>query len=70
MRYSLGLALVIVGVVLLAMGFHSADSIGSSFSRLFTGAPTDKAIGLLIGGTISAVVGAGLMSPIGRNKSL
>jgi hypothetical protein len=36
-----------------------ADSISSSFSRLFTGEPTDKSIWLLLGGGLATVVGLG-----------
>ncbi|MBC8011721.1 MAG: DUF3185 family protein, partial [Burkholderiales bacterium] len=32
---------------------------GSGFSRLFTGAPTDKTIWLLIGGIVLAALGLG-----------
>lgn len=49
--------LLVAGVILIAYGIKASDSIGSSFSRLFTGVPTDKAIWLLIGGAILAVAG-------------
>ena len=52
-------ALLVLGVVLLVMGVIASDSIKSDFSRLFTGEPTDKAIWLLIGGSLSAVIGLG-----------
>jgi len=54
-----GAALVVLGVVLLVMGFSAADSIGSSFSRFFTGNPTDKSIWLMIGGIGCILLGAG-----------
>ncbi len=54
-----GVALVVLGVVLLVMGFSAADSIGSSFSRLFTGNPTDKSIWLMIGGVVCILLGGG-----------
>src|SRR5258708_1708253 len=60
-----GLALFVVGVVLLVMGFSASDSIGSDFSRFFTGKPTDKAIWLMLGGIASIVVGAGSLM-VGR----
>jgi hypothetical protein len=59
MNKVLGLALLVVGVVLLVMGFNSADSIGSHFSRFFTGNPTDKSIWLILGGGVSILLGAG-----------
>jgi hypothetical protein len=56
-----GLAILIVGIILLGWGMSASDSIGSSFSRLFTGAPTDKTIFLVIGGAVLTAVGAGAM---------
>lgn len=55
----LGVALVVVGVVLLVMGITASESIGSDFSRFFTGKPTDKSIWLIIGGIVSLGLGAG-----------
>jgi hypothetical protein len=61
MNRSLFLVLLVLGVVLLVLGFIASDSISSDFSRLFTGEPTDKAIWLLIGGGVATVAGlAGL----------
>ena len=45
------------GVVLIIYGVSASDSISSSFSRFFTGSPTDKAVWMLIGGTVVAVIG-------------
>jgi hypothetical protein len=53
------LALLVLGVVLLVLGVIESDSVSSSFSRLFTGEPTDKAIWLLIGGGLAAAAGLG-----------
>jgi hypothetical protein len=53
------LALLIGGIVLIIYGVNASNSIGSDFSRLFTGSPTDKSIWLLIGGIVLALVGAG-----------
>jgi hypothetical protein len=52
------LLLIVGGIIALVYGISASDSIGSSFSRLFTGAPTDKAIWLLIGGGVATAVGA------------
>lgn len=55
------LALLVLGVVLLAMGWDAYRSVGSDVSRVFTGAPTDRAVWLLVGGGLAAVAGlAGL----------
>jgi hypothetical protein len=61
MNKGISLALLVIGVVLLVMGVTESDSISSSFSRLFTGEPTDRAIWLLVGGGLAAIVGLGGM---------
>lgn len=38
-------------------GIDATNSFGSDLSRFFTGSPTNKAIWLLIGGTVAAVLG-------------
>lgn len=57
MNKAVSIALLVGGILLIGFGVSASDSIGSEFSRLFTGAPTDKAIWLLIGGTVAAIVG-------------
>jgi uncharacterized membrane protein YidH (DUF202 family) len=51
------LALLVGGIVLIVFGISAADSFSSDVSRFFTGSPTDKAMWMLIGGIIAAVVG-------------
>ena len=58
MNKGIGIALLVVGVILLAYGISASDSASSGISRAFTGAPTDKTLWLLLGGTASAIVGA------------
>lgn len=57
MTKTISLALIIGGIVLIIYGVSASESIGSSFSRMFTGAPTDKTIWLLGGGIVAAVLG-------------
>ena len=45
------------GVVLMMVGINATNSFGSDVSRFFTGSPTDKAIWMLIGGIIAALIG-------------
>ena len=52
------IALLVGGIVLMVFGVSALDSLSSDISRFFTGSPTDKAIWLLVGGTVAAVVGA------------
>jgi Protein of unknown function (DUF3185) len=61
MNKAIGIALLAVGIALIVFGINASDSIGSSFSRFFTGTPTDKTVWLLMGGIVSVVLG-GVMS--------
>jgi len=58
MNKIISLALLVGGIILIIFGANASDSIGSSFSRFFTGSPTDKAMWMLIGGAAAAIVGA------------
>jgi uncharacterized protein DUF3185 len=51
------LALLVGGVVLIVIGINATNSFSSDVSRFFTGSPTDKAVWMLIGGILAAVVG-------------
>jgi hypothetical protein len=42
------MALLVVGVVLIIFGMQASASLGSRLSELFTGAPTDQTIWLVI----------------------
>jgi hypothetical protein len=57
MNKLISLALLVGGIVLIIYGAAASDSLSSSFSRFFTGNPTDKTMWLLIGGIAAAVVG-------------
>jgi len=57
MNKIISLVLLVGGIVLIVYGINASDSLSSSFSRFFTGNPTDKTIWLLIGGTAASVVG-------------
>ena len=56
------LALLIFGVVLLALGWDAYRSVSSDVSRLFSGAPTDRALWLLIGGGLALIAGLGTLA--------
>jgi len=51
------LALLVGGIVLLILGFNATRAFASDVSRFFTGSPTDKAVWMLIGGAVAALVG-------------
>ena len=57
MNKGMSAALLIVGVILLVFGLNAYHSASSGVSRFFTGAPTDKALWLLIGGVVAGIVG-------------
>ena len=57
MNKIVSIALLAGGVVLMIFGINATNSFGSDVSRFFTGSPTDKAVWMLIGGTVAAVVG-------------
>ena len=57
MNKIISLALLIGGIILIVMGVNATNSFSSDVSRFFNGAPTDKAVWMLIGGIIAAVVG-------------
>jgi hypothetical protein len=57
MNKLLSIALLLGGAILIIYGVNASDSFSSSFSRFFTGSPTDKTMWLLIGGVVAAIVG-------------
>jgi hypothetical protein len=58
MNKGIGVALIVIGIVLAVYGINASDSASSGISRIFTGAPTNKTLWLLLGGIGSAIVGA------------
>ena len=57
MNRPLSLALLAGGILLIIFGVNASNSLGSDISRFFTGSPTDKAIWMMVGGVVAAVVG-------------
>jgi len=57
MERAVGIALIIIGVVLLIWGVNASQSLGSEVSEAFTGSPSDKSMWFIVGGIASAVVG-------------
>ena len=57
MKLAIGLAIVVLGIVLLIMGINESESVASDFSRFFTGNPTDRAMWLILGGIAAIIVG-------------
>ena len=57
MNKGISIAFLVVGIILIALGLNAYHSASSDVSRFFTGAPTDKALWLLIGGVVAGIVG-------------
>jgi len=61
MNRLVSLVILGVGIALIVYGIQANNSIGSSFSRFFTGSPTDKSMWMLLGGIVLSAVGLGGM---------
>ena len=57
MNKNISVALLVVAIILIAFGLNAYHSVSSDVSRFFTGAPTDKALWLLICGLVAGIVG-------------
>jgi hypothetical protein len=65
-----GIICIIIGVILLVWGHDIANSVGSQVQQIFTGAPTDRAMYLYIGGVVLIILGVGqIFWPTKGNKS-
>jgi LPXTG-motif cell wall-anchored protein len=69
MHSVVGIALLVVGVVLMIFGMQASASVGSRLSELLTGAPSDRTIWLLVAGVAAAMLGLGLLL-VGRRRTL
>jgi capsule polysaccharide export protein KpsE/RkpR len=58
MRNPLGIIVIIAGIVLLVYGISASDSFSSHVSKAVNGAPSDKALWLIVSGILVAGVGA------------
>lgn len=57
MNKGISVALLVVGIVLIVWGVSASESFSSDVSQVLTGSPSDKAVWLLSGGIIAAIVG-------------
>ena len=57
MNKAIFIALLVGGIILIVFGINARDTLSSDVSRIFTGAPTNKAIFMLVGGAVAAVIG-------------
>ena len=68
MNKALSLAFLVAGIILIIYGIGASNSVGSSVSRIANGSPTDKAIWLLVGGTLATVIG--VIGVLRRSKTI
>ena len=61
MKRIIGIALLVGGIIALIYGFKAKDSVESKLTETFTGAPSDNAKWLLIGGAVASVAGVGMI---------
>jgi hypothetical protein len=66
MNKIVSLALLVGGVVLIIFGVQATNSFSSDVQRFFTGSPTDKAVWMLLGGIVAAIVGLGMTLRSGK----
>lgn len=64
---TLGIILLVGGLILLFFGLRATDSLGESISEGLTGKYTDRTTWYLVGGAAAAVVGASLALVGGRS---
>ena len=58
MQKIISLAILVGGIMLLLFGIGELNSFSSSISRIFNGAPSDRAMWMMIGGVMMTVAGA------------
>ena len=61
-----GIALLVIGVALIIFGMQASASLGFRLSEIFTGAPSDRTIWLLVAGVAAAIIGVGLRAAARR----
>lgn len=57
MNKPLGIALLVIGLLLLVFGFNESHSAASDISKVFTNSPTDRSIWFMAGGGVAVAVG-------------
>lgn len=67
MDKAISLAILAAGILLVVFGINASNSISSDISRVFTDAPTDKAIWMVVGGVAVTIIGlVGLLRGLKR----
>lgn len=55
---AIALGILAGGIALTVYGVNASHSFGSEITRAFTGNPSDRSMGLIIGGVVMIVAGA------------
>jgi len=55
-----GFAVLVVGIFLVIWGANASESASSAVSKFFTGAATNKALYLIVGGAVAVLAGASM----------
>ena len=61
MNRAIGVTLLVVGIPRIMHGFNASDSVISDVSHIVNGAPTNKTIWLLLGGSSSVALGMAMI---------
>jgi hypothetical protein len=67
MNKTLAVTLLVSGIMLLGLGIRASSSFSGDLARLFIGAPTDRAIWMVVGGALTAATG--LLFALGAIKN-
>lgn len=67
-RRSMGIALLVGGVILLAFGLDASNSFSSDVTEAFTGSPSDRTMWMIVGGAATAVAGLFMSMIPGRSS--
>jgi len=62
MRRFAGAILTMAGVILLAWAFNDSEQVRSEVSRILDRVPSNKPFWLIVGGTVSGILGLCLLS--------
>lgn len=68
MNRAFSFALLAGGILLIVLGINASNALSSDISRFFTGSPTDKAVWLLAGGVLMALIGLMGLTRLLRRK--
>jgi hypothetical protein len=63
-----GIVVLVVGIILMVYGVNASQSPSSEISKFFTGAATNKALYLLVGGAVAVIAGGSMAATAGRKR--